>query len=441
MVLLIYLNKKEGIHIKFTKLLSILICLSVFFSAFSVFAAAATPDEQVLTSVKGIQTTGLTKSPSEKQADKIMKNLSTVSGYNATYTSIFTDAYFCGDSIIYPLGYYNYVSPYNTSGQVGARLDFLESKMPTIIASQPEYVIFHFGMNCLSTSSYLNNTFIPTYKKLINQLQAAVPGVTVFISCLFPTTAEGLATVPNGQMRPSYNAALRKMCADNGWHFISSEELVNKMIYSMSSDGLHLYGTFYNGYWLKYIMMETGLMGLSMLGDVDCNGLVQAADARSVLRNSVNLTTFTMQQERTADADGDSTISAADARIILRLSVGLDSTRTRETELLANLNAQRAKNGMPALRYDAKLSNLASGRALDMQRTGSTTHNTALYGLPFDAMTSRGIPYTTAAECIVASSTTNWSYENGSSASFAEYEKVGIGISPNTNTCVLLFTD
>lgn len=383
----------------------------------------------------------MTKSPAEKQAAAILKELSTVSGYNATYGSIFSDAYFCGDSIIYPLAYYNYVYSSNASGQVGARLEYLDACMPTIIASEPSYVVFHFGMNCLSSSSYLTKTFIPTYKSLIHELQSAVPDVTVFISCLFPASAAGAASVVNYNLRTEFNAELRKMCDENGWFFLNSEELVNKLIPTMSSDGLHLYGTFYNAYWLKYVMMETGLMGLSILGDADRNGTVQAADARIALRATVGLTPLTIPLNNTCDTDADGELTAADARNILRISVGLQEIPTRETEFLAQLNALRREDGHPPLQYDAKLSNLAAGRALDMQRTASTSHNTALYGLPFDAMDNRGISYTTAAECIVSGSSSKWSYENGNDSSHSSYTKVGIGFSPNTNICVVLFTD
>ncbi len=419
----------------------VLCAIIVFGSLSAMTATAATPNEYVLQAIDNIPSSGLQKSPTAKQTSAIIKSLSTVSGYNPSYTSIFSDSYICGDSIIYPLGYYNYVSSSNTSGKVGARLSYLEERLPYIIAAKPDYVVLHFGMNCLSANNYLTKTFIPTYKSLLKSLEKSLPDITIFVSCLFPCSSAGAASVANYSLRTSYNAALRTMCDENGWYFLNSEELVNKLISTMSSDGLHPYGTFYSGYWLKYVMMETGIMGLSIPGDTDANGIVQAADARATLRGAVGLANLNRPETLTSDMDGDGTIAAADARLILRQSVGLEQVVTSETALLNNLNAIRKMNGQQKLQYDVKLSNLAAGRALDMQRTGSTAHNTALYGLPFGAMQNRGITYTSAAECVVVSSSAKWTYNNSSDASFANYERIGIGFSPNGNTCVLLFTD
>ncbi len=63
-----------------------------------------------------------------------------------------------------------------------------------------------------------------------------------------------------------------------------------------------------------------------MLGDVDGNGKIAAADARLTLRYSVKLETFTEAQKLAAEVDGKpENITAADARIILRASVGLEN--------------------------------------------------------------------------------------------------------------------
>ncbi len=59
-------------------------------------------------------------------------------------------------------------------------------------------------------------------------------------------------------------------------------------------------------------------------GDVDCNGSVAASDARSALRNSVQLDKLESYQISAADINPDSTVTAADARTILRASVGLE---------------------------------------------------------------------------------------------------------------------
>ena len=69
-----------------------------------------------------------------------------------------------------------------------------------------------------------------------------------------------------------------------------------------------------------------------ILGDTDLDGAVTPADARTVLRYSVQLETPTRIMRIVADVDGDGEIMPADARLVLRYSVGLISTFPAEGE-------------------------------------------------------------------------------------------------------------
>ncbi len=64
-----------------------------------------------------------------------------------------------------------------------------------------------------------------------------------------------------------------------------------------------------------------------ILGDVDNDGEVKAADARLALRASVGLETLSEVQFYAADVDKDGAVKAADARLILRASVGLEQLK------------------------------------------------------------------------------------------------------------------
>ncbi len=63
----------------------------------------------------------------------------------------------------------------------------------------------------------------------------------------------------------------------------------------------------------------------ALKGDIDGKAGVTAADARLVLRASVNLEVLTEQQLKLADVDGKPGITAADARLVLRASVNLEN--------------------------------------------------------------------------------------------------------------------
>lgn len=59
-------------------------------------------------------------------------------------------------------------------------------------------------------------------------------------------------------------------------------------------------------------------------GDVDGDKKITAADARKVLRYSVNLENFTADQKKAADVDLSNKVDSADARLVLRGAVNLD---------------------------------------------------------------------------------------------------------------------
>lgn len=65
----------------------------------------------------------------------------------------------------------------------------------------------------------------------------------------------------------------------------------------------------------------------AVTGDINTNGKIEAADARSVLRFSVGLDVFNSDQLIIADTNEDGKINAADARNILRYSVGLEKPK------------------------------------------------------------------------------------------------------------------
>ena len=82
-------------------------------------------------------------------------------------------------------------------------------------------------------------------------------------------------------------------------------------------------------------------------GDADGDGLVLAADARLVLRASVELETFTGESFCALDTDGDDVLTAKDARSVLRASVELETLpeTQKNTALTARKDPVVSLNG------------------------------------------------------------------------------------------------
>ena len=86
----------------------------------------------------------------------------------------------------------------------------------------------------------------------------------------------------------------------------------------------------------------------ALMGDVDLNGKITAADARAVLRYSAKLTTFTRDQLAVSDINSDSRVTAADARIILRISAKLDNVNDYIKEPETKNEAEATTSNPPA---------------------------------------------------------------------------------------------
>ena len=68
-----------------------------------------------------------------------------------------------------------------------------------------------------------------------------------------------------------------------------------------------------------------------IMGDVNFDGRITAGDARSILRYSARLDSFTEAQKYRADFDGNGIVNAADARRVLRKSAGFDGNVVEST--------------------------------------------------------------------------------------------------------------
>ncbi len=103
-------------------------------------------------------------------------------------------------------------------------------------------------------------------------------------------------------------------------------------------------------------------------------------------------------------------------------------------EMLALINNERAKQGLPALVLDSRLSNGAYLKSKDMGVNGYFNHTSPTYGSPFQMMKSLGISYRAAAENIARNQTVSRAHTAFMNSAGhrenildASYHKVGLG--------------
>ena len=110
-------------------------------------------------------------------------------------------------------------------------------------------------------------------------------------------------------------------------------------------------------------------------------------------------------------------------------------------------NAQRSKNGLPALKADSQLSGVAQKKSVDMQQNNYFSHTSPTYGSPFDMMRDFGVTYKSAGENIAQGQRTPqevvnaWMNSEGHRKNIlsANFTHIGVGYEKSGNHWTQMF--
>ncbi len=195
--------------------------------------------------------------PSKSEINTVLKKLG---AGKTTYRKVFKDVYIVGDSLMNGLEAYNILNSNHLITQVSASLYHLSGNMNKIIRLSPPVVILHYGVNMISTSKSQLNNFIAMYSKLIRQIQKGSPDTRIIISGLFPVD-RNVARAARFSKIGAYNKALKSMANSLGVEFMDSSSVLKAHSECYGSDGIHLSKSFYQNYWLKFVVKEMGIIG------------------------------------------------------------------------------------------------------------------------------------------------------------------------------------
>ncbi|EDU36798.1 CAP domain-containing protein [Clostridium sporogenes] len=117
------------------------------------------------------------------------------------------------------------------------------------------------------------------------------------------------------------------------------------------------------------------------------------------------------------------------------------SVAALEKEVVTLVNAERAKAGLPALKANAELSNVARLKSQDMIDKNYFSHTSPTYGSPFDMMKKFGIKYSAAGENIASGYPTakavvdGWMNSPGHRANILSksFTEIGVGLAKSSN--------
>lgn len=134
---------------------------------------------------------------------------------------------------------------------------------------------------------------------------------------------------------------------------------------------------------------------------------------------------------------GDDSPSTGDATGNDNSSENINTERLSDDELrlVTLVNDIRTRHDVGAIQYSSALSKVAQDKAEDMVRNMYFSHQSELYGTPFEMMRSYGISFTCAAENIAGNQTVDgafyaWMNSDSHKANIMnnDYDRMGIGI-------------
>ena len=112
-----------------------------------------------------------------------------------------------------------------------------------------------------------------------------------------------------------------------------------------------------------------------------------------------------------------------------------DDIKEYEQEVIRLVNIEREKQGLKALQYDWELARVARYKSEDMRDQNYFSHESPVYGSPFEMIKNFGISYKAAAENIAKGQTTPeqvvkaWMNSSGHRANIlsSQYTYIGVG--------------
>ena len=112
-----------------------------------------------------------------------------------------------------------------------------------------------------------------------------------------------------------------------------------------------------------------------------------------------------------------------------------DDIKAYEQKVIQLVNAERTKQGLKELQYDWELARVARYKSEDMRDQNYFSHESPIYGSPFEMIKNFGIRFNAAAENIAKGQTTpeqvvnSWMNSSGHRANIlsSKYTHIGVG--------------
>lgn len=173
-----------------------------------------------------------------------------------TYRQLFSDTYIVGDSLMHGLNMYRILDSSKMITMVSASLYHLDDNIGNIIASNPERLVLHYGINNLINSESGLNSFITMYERILKNLKASLPDTEIYVSSIFSVSVSVAYQFP---WIDRYNSALFELTSELGVNFVDNSECLPADGSYYGSDGIHVTKDFYTQVWLPHLFYSINM--------------------------------------------------------------------------------------------------------------------------------------------------------------------------------------
>ncbi len=173
------------------------------------------------------------------------------------FKAVFANSVVVGDSIAYGMLQTDLLLSSSVVAEVGANLSNLTEMIPQVQSLNPAHIFLYCGFNDIGMCRGDREEYYSDFVSYITQLQAACPGVPIYINHLVvPLNLDTLENAEYGET-DQYNAIIDQVASEYGLTVVETADLVEEEFYY--KDGYHMIYPFYPR-WLRRMAEAGGLM-------------------------------------------------------------------------------------------------------------------------------------------------------------------------------------
>lgn len=162
---------------------------------------------------------------------------------NRTPKALFVNSVVMGDSITEGFAGYDVLAASSVVADIGVELTDLKDEISKVENLNPQVIFLAYGNNDIGSTNGDTELFEKQYKKVLVDIQEAVPDARIFINGILPVSSNVLVSSPWYNDIDAYNEVLKSICDEKNLTYIDNSGIVSEDLFEQ--DGIHFQSAFY----------------------------------------------------------------------------------------------------------------------------------------------------------------------------------------------------